>query len=215
MDGWIQLGGGIVLFAGIHFLGTLPVRDRVAAAIGEQPWKGLFSLIALAGVALMVLGYRQSPYGPVLYWPRGWTAWIPLVLMPFAFIGFFGTYMSKDLKRITRHPQLWGVALWAAAHLAANGTAADLALFGGLLIFAFAMMPLSDAHAARGDPQAWAETKRRTSVLPFAALAAGRAAEPRGDLALRAIAFGVLAYLVALLIHARALGVPVTPAFTG
>ena len=211
MHGWTLFSSGLCLFFGLHLVGVSRLRDRIVTAIGERPWKGLFALLALAGLAAIVIGFRQTPYAPILYTPPLWAKYLPLLAMPFALIGFVGTYTSKDIKRITRHPMLWGVALWAASHLAANGTAPDVVLFGSFLVFSLIMQPLADAKAARKDPKSWDETKRTTSTLPYLAILQGRAGPKQGDFAVKAALHGLAAYAVVLVIHAWLLGVAIAP----
>jgi len=211
MNGWVLFAGGLMLFFGIHLIGVSRLRDRIVSAAGEMPWKGVVTLLALAGLAAIVIGFRQTPYAPILYAPPLWAEYLPLLAMPFALIGFVGAYTSKDIKRITRHPMLWGVALWAASHLAANGTGPDVALFGSFLLFSLLMQPLADAKAARRDPTGWAEMKRATSAIPYLAILQGRAGPKQGDFAVKAALHGVAAYAAVLVIHAWLLGVAIAP----
>jgi len=211
MSAWTLLIMGLTGFFGIHLVGVSPLRERITGKLGEKPWKGIVTLVALAGLAAIIIGFRRTPYAPVFYSPPLWAQYIPLIAMPFAFIGFVGAYSSKDITRITRHPMLWGVALWAASHLAANGTAPDMVLFGSFLVFALVMQPLADTAAARRDPARWTEIRERTSALPFAALLAGRAAPKHGDFAIKAALHGLAAYAAVLVIHAWLLGVAIAP----
>ncbi|MGH7089331.1 MAG: NnrU family protein, partial [Stellaceae bacterium] len=112
------------------------LRDRVVASLGEGPYLGLFSLASAAGLAGMVLAYRAAPYLPSWGLWLGWRwAMLPLMLvaMLLAAIGLltpnptaFGQERRIAAKptgilRVTRHPFLMGVALWALLHLIGNG----------------------------------------------------------------------------------------------
>ena len=80
----------------------------------------------------------------------------------------------RGITRITRHPFLWGVALWALMHLLVNGDLAALILFGSLLLLALAGTAVIDAKRRRRYGEQWQAFAGSTSNIPFAAIAAGR-----------------------------------------
>jgi uncharacterized membrane protein len=149
--------------------------------------------------------------------------------MPFAFILAVGAFSTpsptvagmagaaksdragKGIQAITRHPFLWGVVLWALLHLAANGDLASLALFGTMAALALLGPPLIDAKRAASGGEAWRDYAARTSNLPFAALASGRAKLSLADIGWVPIAVGLGLYAVVLLGHAFVLGVSPLP----
>jgi uncharacterized membrane protein len=81
---------------------------------------------------------------------------------------------AVGIQRITRHPFLWGVALWALMHLIVNGDAASVLLFGGLLVIALAGPPSIDRKRRRMLGADWTAFAAETSNLPFLAIAQGR-----------------------------------------
>jgi uncharacterized membrane protein len=120
---WLILG--VLLFTGIHMLPTAPAaRGRVAERLGEQPYKGLFSIGIAVGIVLMVIGWRSS-VPSALYAPPGWGATVAHPLIFVALVLFVASNLPTNLKRLIRHPQLTGVATWAFAHLLANGDSRD------------------------------------------------------------------------------------------
>ncbi len=131
---------GIVLFLGAHTLPTLrTTRAGLIDRFGEKGYRGLFSLLSLAGFGLIVFGfhtYRQE--GWVQIWaPPVWTRHITITLMWLAFIAFAA--MSPKPGRIKgwlRHPMLVGIKIWALAHLLANGDLGGMILFGSFLAWA-------------------------------------------------------------------------------
>ncbi|WP_280154449.1 NnrU family protein [Piscinibacter sp. XHJ-5] len=132
---------GLVLFLGVHSVSiAAPAwRDAQVALRGEKAWKGLYSLVSIAGFVLLVIGYgaaRQSPI--VLYTPPTWTRHLALLLMLPVFPLLIAAYMPGRIKAAVKHPFLVAVKLWATAHLLANGTLADVLLFGGFLAWAVA-----------------------------------------------------------------------------
>jgi uncharacterized membrane protein len=132
---------GLVLFLGVHSVSIFAPgwRDAMQARLGEGPWKGLYSLISLAGFALIIIGYGLARQSPVLvYTPPTWLRHLALLLLVPAFPLLLAAYLPGRIKTAAKHPMLLSVKLWAAAHLLANGNAADVLLFGGFLAWAVA-----------------------------------------------------------------------------
>ena len=119
-----------------------------------------------------------------------------------------GADIARGIGRITRHPFLWGVALWALVHLIVNGDLASLILFGSLLLLALGGTVAIDAkrrHRFRSGSAHFAQT---TSGVPFAAILSGR---NRIGLALSEIGIirplvAVLAYALIFYFHGRLFG---------
>lgn len=132
---------GLILFLGIHSVSIAAPgwRDARQAALGAGAWKGLYSIISIAGFALLIYGYglaRQQPV--VLYSPPAAMRHIAMLLMLPVFPLLLAAYLPGRLKRAAKHPMLLAVKFWALAHLLANGNLADVLLFGGFLIWAVA-----------------------------------------------------------------------------
>ena len=149
------LVAGIVLFFGVHSVSIVanPWRDAMAARLGDGLWKALYSVIAVAGLALLIHGYgvaRQQPI--VLYEPPAALRHVALVLMLPVFPLLLATYLSGRLKRAVKHPMLVATKLWAVAHLLANGGLADVVLFGAVLAWAVADRISLKRRPARAVP---------------------------------------------------------------
>lgn len=134
-----QLIAGLVLFFAAHSVSIVNAswRDAMAARMGEWSWKGLYALVSLAGLALIVWGYglaRQDPV--VLYLPPVWLRHVALLLLVFVFPLLLAAYLPGRIQRATKHPMLAATKIWAFAHLLANGTLADVLLFGSFLAWA-------------------------------------------------------------------------------
>jgi len=130
---------GLVIFLGTHsFSMARERRIALIGRIGEGPYKGLYSLLSLAGVVLISIGYgqyRASGYVPV--WdPPVWTRHLALLLVLIAFICFVAAYLPGHIKAGLKHPMLAGVKIWAFAHLIANGDLGSILLFGSFLAWA-------------------------------------------------------------------------------
>jgi len=127
---------GIVVFFAIHLLPTVRgLRERLVGRFGENGYKILFSLLSLAGLALLIYGFAQAPF--VQLWsPPGWTRWVAIVLMLPAFIFLVAAYLPGQIKTRLKHPFLVAIKTWAFAHLIANGDLASMILFGSFLAYA-------------------------------------------------------------------------------
>lgn len=152
---------GLVLFLGVHSTRVFAEGWRTAsiARIGQKPWKGLYTLLSLAGFALLVWGYGQSRQQMPLWNPPVWTKHVTALLMLPVFPLFIATYIPRNvLKARLKHPQVLSVKLWALAHLVSNGNLADVVLFGSFLVWAvldFKAARKRDrvaAAAVAGDP---------------------------------------------------------------
>ena len=137
--GLLILIAGLVLFLGIHVLTTLrATRASVIARLGDGGYEIVYSLVALAGIALIAWGFS-------LYRATGWiNVWYPpvamrhitLALMLPAVILVVASYIRGNIYSKLKHPMLAGVKLWALLHLLANGDLGSIILFGSVLAWA-------------------------------------------------------------------------------
>jgi uncharacterized membrane protein len=130
---------GLVLFLGGHaFIACRTQRAAVIARLGEGPYKGLFSLVALAGLVLIGWGFAQyRATGWIEVWhPPLWMRHVVVLLMWPASICVVAAYVPGDIKRKLKHPMLVGVKLFALSHLLANGDLGSIILFGSVLAWA-------------------------------------------------------------------------------
>jgi uncharacterized membrane protein len=152
---------GLLVFLGVHSVSIVAPAWRTAtmARVGERRWKGVYSLASGVGFALLIVGYglaRQSPI--VVYTPPAALRHLAIVVMLPVFPLLIAAYLPGRIQRAARHPMLLAVKLWATAHLLANGTLADVLLFGGFLVWAIAdrvsvkRRTPAEAHAVPGAP---------------------------------------------------------------
>jgi uncharacterized membrane protein len=132
---------GLLLFFGVHSISILVPgwRDAMVARIGERPWRGVYSLLSLAGLALLIHGYGAARMDPVaLYNPAPWLRHLTFTLMLPVFPLLLATFLPGRIKTATKHPSVLAVTLWALSHLLANGMLADVLLFGAFVLWAAA-----------------------------------------------------------------------------
>jgi uncharacterized membrane protein len=132
---------GLAVFIGTHaFTMARGPREALIGRFGEGPYKGVYSLVSLAGLVLLGIGYdayRAAGYIPVWDPPR-WLGHVSLLLMLAAFILFISAYVPGRIKATLKHPMLAGLKVWALAHLLANGDLGSMLLFGSFLAWGVA-----------------------------------------------------------------------------
>lgn len=214
----------LAVFLASHSIPARPaVRQRLAAAFGERTYLALYSLLSLALLIWLISAAARAPLIP-LWDLELWHYYVPIVLMIPALILFIGGLSSPNpfsisfsrrrfdpdrpgIVGITRHPVLWGFALWSGAHVVPNGNLVALIMFGGFCLFALAGMALLDRRKRTAMGHAWEQMASRTSILPLAALLAGRAnLKPVPQLALWSAA-AILIYFALLHLHPLLFGV--------
>lgn len=133
---------GLFLFLSTHSSRIFAEANRAQyiAHYGEKKWKLAYSIVSIIGLGLIIWGYAQTRLDPVYLWhPPVWTRHLAVLLTLPAFILLVAAYVpGSRLKAALGHPMVLGVKLWAAAHLFANGTLADLLLFGSFLVWSIA-----------------------------------------------------------------------------
>jgi uncharacterized membrane protein len=221
----IQLTFAAAFFVGIHFLiaGTR-WRDRLIETYGERIYRIGFSSLSLLGLVWLIYAYRHAPY--IETWGQlAWFKPVAAILMLVAFIlavagvttpnptAVNGESLlseaepARGVLRITRHPFLWGIALWAIVHLIANGDAAALVLFGSLLILTIGGTRSIDAKRQKHFGEQWAHFTAATSNIPFNAIRERRNRLELAEIGWWRIALAVVLYLAILHFHSKLFGV--------
>ena len=134
---WL-LSFGVLLFCLTHLMPSTAsgIKSGLISRLGENRYKGLFSLALLISIVCIVFGWRGAAVTYV-YQPDPALRHLALGLIVVAFLLMVAASRQTRLKRIVRHPQLTGVLLWASAHLLLNGDNRSLVLFGALAVWSF------------------------------------------------------------------------------
>lgn len=213
----------------IHFgVSSTRLRDTLMSRLGAGPYRGAFAFASLIGLVWMIYAYRHAPSVDLWGQLLGLRP-LALVLVFFAFllvgIGLAtpsptqvgmesklaeGTGRARGIVRITRHPFLWGVALWALVHLVVSGDLASLVLFGSLLLLALGGTVAIDRKRRRRFRDGWAQFAQTTSSIPFAAILSGRNSivAAFGEIGIVRPLVAVLAYALIFCFHGRLFGAP-------
>ena len=147
------LVAGLIVFLGIHLVPAIPpARDALVARLGENRYKGMFSVLSALGLALIVAGYALSGDRARVFPPDPAARAVAPYAMVASFILFAAANMRGHLRRVVRHPMLLGLIIWSSVHLCANGDRTGTVLFGAFL--AFAIVDLVSA-IARGAVKAF------------------------------------------------------------
>jgi uncharacterized membrane protein len=221
MDPMLELVIACLAFLLLHVLPSTPLRGALVVRLGENPYTGLFSLATLAAIVWMALAYRAAPYTPL--WPG--LRPLPAAVMPFSFILIACGVLTpnptavgagkllanpepaRGIIRVTRHPVMWGIMLWAGAHILARGELKATVFFGTFLLLAAAGTLLQDARKAKVHGEDWKRFAALTSNLPFAAIAQGRNRFAPGEIGLVRVVFGLLLYGGFIVAHPWLFGV--------
>ena len=223
MDPIAHLALATLVFLATHFVSSTPLRGSLVEAIGERAFVGAYSVVSFVTIGWMVWAYLRAPYQPLWQVP-GVKLW-PLVVMPFALVLVAAGVMTRNpsavgqaavlkaedpargILRVTRHPVMWGIALWAAVHLAARGDVASLVFFGGFLVLALAGTALIDARKNDTLGEEWARFAAVTSNVPFSAIVEGRNRFSAGEIGAKRFLAGLAAYGIVLAAHPWLFGV--------
>jgi uncharacterized membrane protein len=167
---------GLVIFLGLHSVRIFADdwRTTMRAKLGANAWKGLYSVVSLAGFGLIIWGYSIARQQPVVVWspPRA-MAHVAAPLLVIAFILLAAAYVPRNgIKARTHHPMTLAVKIWALAHLLANGTLHDIILFGSFLLWSVLLFRAArqrDRAAGTASPAGTMAGTAATVLAGFAA----------------------------------------------
>jgi uncharacterized membrane protein len=205
------------VFLAAHFISSTPLRSGLIGMLGEKAYLGLYSLVSLAAVAWMIWAYVKAPYER-LWVGDEFKVWA-IVLMPVSLVSIVAGGMTRNpgavrqesalasmgeprgILRITRHPIMWGIALWAAVHLIARGDTASVIFFGAMLLLAVLGTLLIDARKNRTLGPDWQRFASLTSNVPFGAIIQGRNRFQFDEIGWKKVLIGVAVYLAFFFLH--------------
>lgn len=202
-------------------ISSTALRGKLIAALGEGPYRGLYSLVAFVTLGWMIWAYARLPAQPLAWTPL---RDLPLAVMPFALILVVGGLArnptavgaekllkseqpARGMIRITRHPFMWGVMLWAGAHILANADAKAIVFFGGFLLLALLGTLGQERRKAQAAGSDWKRFVDVTSYVPFVAVFQGRNRVAWSEIGWLRPAIGLALYAVLLWLHPWLFGV--------
>ena len=225
--GLISLVIAGIAFCGSHvLLSSTGLRGSLRDQLGERGFLAVYSLTALVTFAWFLRAYAHAP--TIVLWPRQmWTALVPIVVMPLATVLLVAGYTTPNptavgmeraaraddpapgLLRVTRHPVMWAIGLWAVSHMIPNGDLRSLLFFGAVAALSLGGTLLIDRKKRLALGSNWSRLAEVTSNLPFAALVTGRTRLRWRDISLLRVIAGLLLYAVLYNAHTIIAGAPV------
>jgi uncharacterized membrane protein len=215
----------LLVFLASHSIPASPgIRRRAVALVGERSYLILYAALSLGLLIWLISAAARAPHVPL--WPASLGQYyLPLLAMPPALFLLIGGVLCPNplsvsfssrpydpdrpgVVAITRHPVLWGFALWSLAHVVSNGDLVAVIMFGGFGLFAFAGMWLVDRRKRRALGARWAAIAAGTSIIPLLALLRGAARlEWRSPQLAATILLTVASYAALLWLHPWLFGV--------
>ena len=220
MDATVWIALWAVLFLASHLIiSSSAVRPRLISAVGEQPYQGIYSLVAFATLGPLIYEFARHKHAGPLLWalravpPFRELAWLLMLTALIALAGSFitptpggigapeGGSQPRGLLKITRHPGLVGFSLFGIAHMLMNGRAGDVIFFGLFPALSIIGGMHQDRRKIRELGDRYRQFLAKTSFVPFAALIGGRVRWARGDMPWAAIGVGVVLAVVIVALH--------------
>lgn len=223
------LGGSILAvalsslaFVGLHFLLSHPLRAPLVRLLGEKGFPGVYSLIIAVAFAWLIYAHATAPYIAIWGDPVWARHLLPLIMIPSVLLVVLGltsknpTLGSKGasalvgaghgVTAITRHPMLWGFALWAIGHMLANGDQATVILTAGILILSLGGAAAIDAKKSKSLGAPYQAFMARTSFVPFVAMAQGRAKLSLAEIGVARLGLAIVVDIVLVVMHPYIIG---------
>jgi uncharacterized membrane protein len=225
MDPTVWIAIWAVSFLASHLIiSSSVVRPRLIRAIGEQPYRGLYSLVAIATLGPLIYEFARNKHaGPVLWYlrvdsPVRWLVWLLMLAALTLFVSGFinpnpgamgaptGRNDPRGMLKITRHPMLAAFALFGIAHILMNGWAGDVIFFGMFPVLSIIGGMHQDGRKLRELGDSYREFEAQTSIVPFGALVSGRVKWQAADTPWSAIGGGIFLTAVIVALHPMIFG---------
>ena len=212
-----------LLVAALFLLGThlgiasTTLRGQLVGQVGETAYRALYSLLALVALVWLIMAWRAAPVVPL--WDAGpGMRHLIAAVMPLPFLLLVCAVTAPNptavgqrpdpdavpavgIVRVTRHPMMWAVTLWAVLHLIGNGDAASLVFFATLATLAAAGTVLIDRRRTRENAPGWGVFLQATSNVPLLAILERRQRLAAGEIGLWRVALALALYVVFLWWH--------------
>ncbi len=225
MDPVLGIGFWAVAFVGSHLvLSSAQVRSRLVAMVGEQPYRGIYSLVAFVTIVPLIIVFaRHKHAGPMLWYLRNFEAirvlswllmFVAVILLVASFVspnpGMIGAPSRRDgavgVLKLTRHPSFVAISIFGFAHLLMNGWLGDVIFFATFPALGILGGLHQDRRKLRELGESYRALMAQTSFFPGAALGSGRQNWTSTDIPWAAIGIGTALTIVIIMIHPTAFG---------
>jgi uncharacterized membrane protein len=226
MDATVWIGIWAFSFLASHLIiSSSVVRARLISAVGDQPYRGIYSLVAAATLGPLIYEFARNKHaGPMLWYLRAvapirWLAWILMLTALILFVGSFinpnpggmaaaggGGTEPRGILKITRHPSFVAFSLFGIAHILMNGWAGDVIFFGLFPALGIIGGMHQDQRKIRELGERYRAFIAKTSFMPFAALVSGRVQWTSADTPWAAIGAGAVLTVAIVALHPMLFG---------
>jgi uncharacterized membrane protein len=226
MDATVWIALWAFSFLASHLIiSSSAVRARLISAVGDQPYRGIYSLVAAATLGPLIYEFARNKHaGPILWYLRAvapirWLAWILMLAALVLFVGSFinpnpggmaaaggGGTEPRGILKITRHPSFVAFSLFGIAHILMNGWAGDVIFFGMFPALGIIGGMHQDQRKIRELGERYGAFLAKTSFMPFAALVSGRVRWTSADTPWAAIGAGVVLTVAIVALHPMIFG---------
>ena len=147
---------GIIIFFAIHIVPSTQLRPLVVSKIGEKRFKSVFSVITVAGLALIIFGLTEASF-QALWSPPVWSRSMLILVMPIVVVLWVVAEIPNNIRRFIRHPMLIAMVIWGLGHLVANGDLATTIVFASFASFSLANIFVVNARepVEQREPVSW------------------------------------------------------------
>ena len=221
MDPVASIALWAILFVGSHLvISSTAIRPWLIAKIGEQPYRGLYSLVSFATLVPLIIAFAYHKHsGAMLWYLRAMplARWLTWVLMVSAFIMLVSGLVTpspasigaeaasksapRGLLKVSRHPSFVAFALFGIAHMLMNGWVGDLIFFGTFPVLGIAGGKFQDARKLRELGESYLKFMGETSFFPGAALITGAQKWTSADTPWTGILVGMALAIVTVVVH--------------
>jgi uncharacterized membrane protein len=225
MDSTFWIAFWAAMFVGTHLaLSSSAMRPRLVAAVGEQAYRGIYSLVAFATLGPLIYEFARHKHAGSILWylradaPMRWLAWLLMLAALIFFVASFinpnpggigaptATAEPRGILKITRHPGFIGFILFGLAHMLMNGWAGDVIFFAMFPVIGILGAVHQDQRRIRDLGARYRDFVAKTSFMPFAALVSGRQRWTAADTPWAAIGAGAIVTLAIVALHALIFG---------
>ncbi len=217
---------------GHFFLSARPIRAGLIGILSRNGFLAVYAIYSMATFIWMNIAYTKAPFEDLWGDPH-WARWASVLIMPLAAVLLTAGVSTanpsavgmdklmaagrepRGIQKVTRHPLLWAVAIWAALHLVANGDQASVIFFGGILLLCLVGMLHIEARKRAEGGAGWERFASLSSLVPFAALIDGRTRVTLSEIGWGRLVAGLLLYVVLLFGHRIVIDVPILGQLAG
>lgn len=181
----VSLLAANIAFVGGHFALSHPFRAPLVKKVGEAGFLGMYSLVSFATFAWIILAFKAvGPGGAALWNGQSNTMWtIASLLTIIALVLLTGSVKgnpalpqtgadavakaeAQGVFAVTRHPMMWGIAIWALSHILVSPSGRTIITAGAMGVLGLVGSHLQDRKKEALIGASWQSWEAKTSYWP-------------------------------------------------